>query len=616
MPFHERAGPSSGGFSALKQFGTFVLDTANECLWSGNSQIALQPKPFAVLRYLTENPGRLITHDELLDKIWPDTFVQPQVLRTYVLELRKILGDDAAQPQFIQTLPKRGYCFVAPVAEKAISTRGSSPPAAGPAGLLDREAEIARLNDHLLAVKAGQRRMIFVSGEPGIGKTALLDSFVRESEGEILIARGHCVPGVCHEESFYPVSEALGHLGTSGDRESVCRVLARVAPAWLAAFGREQCAELKITYTPGERSPGSLCAALEEISAARPLLLVIEDLQWADGATLKLLAALARRRTAAQLMIVGTYRPRSVSGDHLLKTLRQELVMQRLADELAVSPLGKPFIFELLSREIGHGELPSQVCSFVHERADGNPAFALAILRNLIAQGLLTSRGKNGETQWLAAEDLETSAGVPDELAQMVELEFERLSEHDQRLLEAASLMPIAFPAWAVAAALEEDPVDTEEACELLARRCSFVQRAGSDELPDGSTTGFYAFTHRLYRDVLYQRQTPTRRARRHIRVAQKLAQLFAGREALVAREMAMHYEAAGDWRLSADALRVAAEYASKRGSHSEAAELLEKALRAVEDHSEAGEATLAIRKALEVSRKHKKSGPESLTFS
>jgi predicted ATPase len=176
--------------------------------------------------------------------------------------------------------------------------------------------------------------------------------------------------------------------------------------------------------------------------------------------------------------------------------------------------------------------------------------------------------------------------------------------------------MPIAFPAWAVAAALEEDPVDTEEACELLARRCSFVQRAGSDELPDGSTTGFYAFTHRLYRDVLYERQTPTRRARRHIRVAQKLAQLFAGREALVAREMAMHYEAAGDWRLSADALRVAAEYASKRGSHSEAAELLEKALRAVEDHSEAGEAKLAIRKALEVSRKHKKSGPESLTFS
>jgi len=62
----------------LKQFASFALDTANECLWRDGAQIALQPKPFAVLRYLVENPGRLITHDELLDKLWPETFVQPQ----------------------------------------------------------------------------------------------------------------------------------------------------------------------------------------------------------------------------------------------------------------------------------------------------------------------------------------------------------------------------------------------------------------------------------------------------------------------------------------------------------------------------------------------------------
>ena len=75
----------------MLQFGRFRLDTANECLWRGDEQIALSPRPFAVLRYLVEHPSRLITHDELLDKLWPDTFVQPQVLRTYVLELRRIL---------------------------------------------------------------------------------------------------------------------------------------------------------------------------------------------------------------------------------------------------------------------------------------------------------------------------------------------------------------------------------------------------------------------------------------------------------------------------------------------------------------------------------------------
>src|ERR1700684_2906047 len=105
----------------MKQFESFGLDTSNQCLWHKGKQVALPPKSFAVLRYLVENPGRLITHDELLDALWPETYVQPQVLRTYVLELRKVLGDDAGQPRFIQTLPKRGYRFMALVTERAAS---------------------------------------------------------------------------------------------------------------------------------------------------------------------------------------------------------------------------------------------------------------------------------------------------------------------------------------------------------------------------------------------------------------------------------------------------------------------------------------------------------------
>src|SRR6202050_4109360 len=101
----------------MKQFECFGLDTANQCLLRHGAPIDLPPKPFAVLRYLVENPGRLITHDELLDALWPETYVQPQVLRTYVLDLRKVLGDDAGKPRFIQTVHKRGFRFVTPVTE-------------------------------------------------------------------------------------------------------------------------------------------------------------------------------------------------------------------------------------------------------------------------------------------------------------------------------------------------------------------------------------------------------------------------------------------------------------------------------------------------------------------
>src|SRR5271166_1251351 len=128
----------------MRQFACFQLDTQNECLWRNGERIPLTPKPFAVLRYLVENPQRLVTHDELLEALWPETYVQPQVLRTYVLELRKLLGDNPDDPQFIETIPKRGYRFLAPVANSADSSAASHS-----ASLVGRDAELAALHAHL-----------------------------------------------------------------------------------------------------------------------------------------------------------------------------------------------------------------------------------------------------------------------------------------------------------------------------------------------------------------------------------------------------------------------------------------------------------------------------------
>jgi DNA-binding winged helix-turn-helix (wHTH) protein len=298
----------------VKQFGCFALDTANECLWREGAKIALQPKPFAVLRYLVEHPGRLITHDELLDALWPETYVQPQVLRTYMLELRKVLGDDAGQPRYIQTQPKRGYSFVAQVTETAAQTLlpGASMTAAQTGVLLGRDEEMARLLGELPRVAAGERRVVFLSGEAGIGKSALIDAFEQQAVAQAALARGQCVAGF-ENEDFYPVMEALSRLCASPDGETVCRILSRRAPEWLAPSfvpldGKPENGAAR------ERIPGNLCAALEELASVRPLVLVFEDLQWADGATLNLISALARRRAPAHLMMAGTYRPRSLGA--------------------------------------------------------------------------------------------------------------------------------------------------------------------------------------------------------------------------------------------------------------------------------------------------------------
>src|ERR1700750_725175 len=157
----------------MKRFGCVQLDAANECLWCDGQQVPLAPKPFSVLRYLVENPQRLVTHDELLDALWPETYVQPQVLRTYVLELRKVLGDDPEHPEYIQTAPKRGYRVLA----KVSSVRQDLAESDDAPLIVGRDAELEKLEADLEHASRGNRKLIFLTGDAGSGKTTLLDAF-------------------------------------------------------------------------------------------------------------------------------------------------------------------------------------------------------------------------------------------------------------------------------------------------------------------------------------------------------------------------------------------------------------------------------------------------------
>jgi predicted ATPase len=204
----------------------------------------------------------------------------------------------------------------------------------------------------------------------------------------------------------------------------------------------------------------------------------------------------------------------------------------------------------------------------------------MAILEHLVARRFLV----RADGIWHVRGKLsEAELDVPERLAQMIEVEMEGLSAEEQRMLGAGSAMGIAFPSWAVAAAVEEDLARVEETCDALARRVHFLERAGQDELPDGTGSEFYVFVHGLYREVLYQRQAAGRRAQWHRRIADRLGELFQGRETAVARERSMHYEAAGDWRRASAALSDAARHARERGATAEAHHLMEQALRAAE---------------------------------
>src|ERR1700690_1800021 len=162
----------------MKEFLPFRLDTVNQCLWrlrgtEDAERISLTPKAFSLLGYLVEHPGRLVTHEELLNALWPDTFVQPEVLKSHILDVRSALGDHPKNPQFIETLRKRGYQFIAPVREALVRME---PAAETPLRkLVGRNAQLRELLNCLRGALASQRQVVFITGEAGIGKTALVD---------------------------------------------------------------------------------------------------------------------------------------------------------------------------------------------------------------------------------------------------------------------------------------------------------------------------------------------------------------------------------------------------------------------------------------------------------
>src|SRR5216684_5521845 len=157
----------------MRAFPPFRLDTVNQCLWRGEGlaeeRILLAPKAFAVLRYLVEHPGRLVTHDELFEALWPKTYVQPEVLKSHIAAIRAVLGDDARKPIFIETRSRRGYRFIAPVTEDAPARPSRTTNLPEPLSeLIGREAEL-----RAVTALATEHRLVSLVGAGGIGKTRL-----------------------------------------------------------------------------------------------------------------------------------------------------------------------------------------------------------------------------------------------------------------------------------------------------------------------------------------------------------------------------------------------------------------------------------------------------------
>jgi energy-coupling factor transporter ATP-binding protein EcfA2 len=243
---------------------------------------------------------------------WPEANVVDAALRVSIQEIRKALGDNADNPRFIETIGKSGNRFIAPV-NLAIS---SSTDDGTPLPFVGRAAELEQLSHSLELAIAGKRQVAFITGEPGIGKTTLVDVFTHSliDTGEILIARGRCIEQYGTAEAFLPVLDALEKLCRTQESQRIIDVLRRFAPSWaidLPALISPQQRESLVRQRmgiPAERRLREIAGFVEEITKNRTVVLVLEDLQWVDPSTLALISFLARRREPARFMLIGTCR--------------------------------------------------------------------------------------------------------------------------------------------------------------------------------------------------------------------------------------------------------------------------------------------------------------------
>ena len=573
----------------MRSFEPFRLDTVNQCLWRGETRVSLMPKPFAVLRYLVDHAGRLVTTDELIEAIWPDTYVQPEVLRRYILEIRRALGDRAEAPRFVQTFPKRGYQFVAPVSledEVPVSrSRDREESRSHPeTKLVGRGAALAALDRYLSAALGGTRQVAFVVGEPGIGKTSLVDAFQRlsTSTSDVVVARGQSVEGFGGKEAYYPLLEAIGQLARGPSRSLVVDTLAAHAPTWLVQFPSlvrpEQQASLQreMLGTTRERMVRELCEALEVITEKVPLVLILEDLHWVDPSTLDVISAIARRRERAKLFVLGTLRPADlILSESPLKMLKHDLLLHHLSHEVELERLRESDVEDYLSASFAPGDLPTGLATLIYRHSDGNPLFMTAMLDHLAHEGVLTQQ----DGRWRMTMPVEqVDPGVPETLKQMLEMQLQHTSDAEQQLLECASVAGQRFTIWSVAMMLAGDASSVEGMCEDLAARQQFLKLSGVRTSADGASTSEYQFRHALYRDVLYRRLKPTERVTFHHRLAVGLEAMTSRSANETAAEIALHFEEGHDHDRAVRYLVLAAENATRRYAYQQSIAVLEHA--------------------------------------
>jgi DNA-binding winged helix-turn-helix (wHTH) protein/tetratricopeptide (TPR) repeat protein len=518
----------------IYRFERFELDEAAGELRRDDAAVSIQPKPLALLTLLIRERHRIVSFDELLERLWPGEAVTPSSLSRAASLARSAIGD-SGRSGLIRSYTRRGYRFHGPVVEFdgegpddaiAAPAAASLEPAAGALPFVGRDDALLRLRAAWNRAAGGRGGVAILSGPAGIGKTRLAEVFGREVERRGGLAlRGRALEDE-GEPAFWVWAQVLRRLQEL-DPESL-RVRGLAETGELAALMPEIGA-------PETSAAGALPAeqrrfiffdavarALARAARRRPVLVIFEDVHWADSASLRLLEHLAFELAATPLLLVATVREdragRDAPGMRTLSVLRR----QERCETVSLGSLGAEDVNQLVERAAGRA-MPD-LARRLRARTEGVPLFLREALRRLGERG-----GFDDPRRLDANVPLADVNWVGDALG--------ALSAPCAALVAAASVVGREFPLPLVAGIAD---VAREEALDLLDE----AVEAGVVEA-DPEARVRYRFVHDLFRESAYAGLASGARAHLHHRAAEWLERQHAEELERVVAELAHHHHRA-----------------------------------------------------------------------
>jgi tetratricopeptide (TPR) repeat protein len=403
---------------------------------------------------------------------------------------------------------------------------------------IGRAAEVARLTRHFEEIQAGCGALVMLVGEPGIGKTRILEEFANIARtGHAAVLWGRCYEGEW-APPYGPFSEAITEYVLSAEPEELRQNLGFGAPplARLVSVLRERLSDIgePVPLQPEEERFRLLDAASQlfiAISKQAPLVIVLDDLHWADGGTIAMLRHTARFVSRNRILILGAYRDVELDRRHPLADALGALRRESPFERILLKGLHSGQVAELL-HTMAEEEVPKALVEAIGTETDGNPFFIREVLMHLVEEKKLFRQ----DGQWNSNLTIE-EMGIPEGIRQVIGRRLARLSDEANRFLAAASAFNGDFRLDIVA-----DVAGMDEAVALGA-----VDEALAAQLiRPGSQSEWFEFTHALFRHMLYAELSPPRQVRLHRQIAEAMERIWLERVSDHVAEIAYHYSRSG----------------------------------------------------------------------